>query len=136
MMFSPWILLAALLILASTNGGSFLYGKHVQEAESLAAQHRVVTEALDEAKQVAEADKKRAVAAAAKRAAAQTQTQQIRTQANETIRAQPLAVSCDWSPDSFRVLNDAIAAANDTAAAAGELSNAVRAANSAGERNR
>jgi len=133
MMFSPWILLAALLALGVTNAGSFLYGKRVQEGAHALAQQEAVNEAVAEAERTAAEDKKRAVAAATRRAAAQTRTQQIRTQANETISSQPLAASCDWSPDTFRLLNDAIAAANDSTATAGELSDAVRAANAAGK---
>ena len=129
-MFSPWLLLAAVLALGVASTSGFFYGKHVQEAESLAAQNEVVSQAIEEANRTAAADKKRAVAAAMRKVAAQSKTQQIRTQANETITAQALPASCNWSPDSFRVLNDAIAAANDSTAAAGELSDAVRAANS------
>ena len=118
-MFNSWLILAVVLAIAGSGAGGFLYGQRVQENADKAAQSRAVDQAIQDANALAEADKRRAVAAASKRAATQVKVVTVRQQAAEAIREAPLAASCDWSEKSFVELNNAITLANgqDIAAA-------------------
>lgn len=129
MMLNPWLILAVVLAIGASGASGFFYGQHVQLAEDSAAQTAAVKTAVDDANRLAEADKRKAVLAAAAAATAKTKQQEIRSRANVVIHEAPLAASCDWNEPSFRLLGDAITAANGDAPATDSLPDAVRKAN-------
>lgn len=124
------------VVLAASNAGSFLYGKHIENVEAKAAQLTAVKEAVEDANRVAAADQRKAVAAAIKTAKARSRIAAIRTQATEAIRETPSPASCDWSPDSWGVLLSAVDAANDKPASVSSLPQPLPRAGAAGKPDR
>lgn len=118
---NPWLILAVVLAIGGAGVGGYFKGQNDQENSDKAARVEAVDLAIEEANRVAEADKRKAVAAASRRAAAKTRTITIQGEAREIIREVPMPAECNWDDRSFGILRDAISASNDQPASPGKL---------------
>ena len=129
-MFNPWILLGLLVFWLASVGGAYYKGSQNAQEEAR-AQFASQLEATIQAHNAdAEIDMNAAFEWGQRNSIAKTKSNEIRGQANDAIRAQPLAVTCNWDTATFGLLTSAVKAASELDPAASErLSKAVRDAN-------
>ena len=131
-MLNPWVLLGLTLFWLFSVAGAYFKGHQAAQADARAQYATELEQTIADHNKQAQIDARQAADAAAKDAAARTRSAMLRNQANEANRAKPLPISCNLDTERFRVLDDAIKAANgsDTPAASG-LRPAINKANSA-----
>ena len=129
-MFSPYLILAAVLAIAAAGVGGYFKGSTDAENKAKAEYAKQLDGVIEQHNKDSVIDMQAAAEVAAKEAQAKTKTVYIRSQADEAVRQKPAAIDCNLSPDRFRVLLSAVQAANgDNQDAARGLSDAINKAN-------
>ena len=129
-MFSPGIILAVVIAIAVAASGGYFKGEKDARNEAQAAYAKQLDGVIEQHNKDSVIDMTAAAEVAAKEAQAKTRTIYVRSQADEAVRQKPAAVDCNLTPDRYRVLLSAVAAANgDSEDATAKLRNAVEQAN-------
>lgn len=117
-LLNPWVLLALAVVLAGSNFYSYNLGGDHKENEVKAHYAELQDKAIKEANDNALIDMQAAREVGARESRARVNTVYIKGKAELIFRDNPQPpLVCDWKPDAFSVLNDAIKAANDLAGA-------------------
>ena len=130
-MFSPWIILAAVLAVAAAGVGGYFKGSTDAENKAKAEYAKQLDGVIAQHNKDSLSDMQEAAAMATREAQAKTRTVYIRGAANEAIAKAPAAVNCNLSIDRYNVLLAAVNEANGGADkdAAAAVSRAVRQVN-------
>ena len=129
-MFSPYLILAAVLAIGAAGIGGYFKGSTDAKNEAQAAYAKQLDGVIAQHNKDSLSDMQEAAAMATREAQAKTRTIYVRSQADEAVRQKPAAVDCNLTPDRYRVLLSAIQAANgDNTDATAKLRNAVEQAN-------
>ena len=130
-MFSPYLILAAVLAIGAAGIGGYFKGSADKENALQAQYAKQLDGVIAEHNANAVVDMQAAAEVAAKEAQAKTRTVYIRSQANDAIAKAPAAVNCNLTTDRYSVLLAAVNEANggDSKDAANGLSDAIRKAN-------
>jgi len=115
---NPWLIIGILVLLATSNAGSFFYGQHVEEAEQ--AQDQLDTERLAAARLKAKRQQVEALALdlATARAARLTRDRIITQEVTHYVDVTPASDRCTL-PGTWRVRHDLAATGGDPVAAGG-----------------
>lgn len=115
---NPWLIIGILVLLATSNAGSFFYGQHVEEAEQ--AQAQLDTERLAAARLKAKRQQVEALALdlATARAARLTRDRIITQEVTHYVDVTPASDRCTL-PGTWRVRHDLAATGGDPVAAGG-----------------
>ena len=124
-MFNPYVIIVALVGAIGLFASGVSGGVKWERRDALANLTAVQNKAIEDANTAVEAAVKRTVASAKKEANARLAARTARMKGELDV-AKTSRIECARLPESVRLLNDAVAAANDEAPATGKLPDEVR----------